>query len=113
LDLTTPCSPRIAELETDIHVHVHKENHVLFPAARRREEELAGASIRLEDDMASDHALTSSERWESLRSATVGVWASPTLGPWKSGPKPIAIRLVPDRLTGRRFKIDPAAGYTV
>ena len=33
----------LAELEADTHLHVHKENNVLFPAVRRLEEALAGA----------------------------------------------------------------------
>jgi regulator of cell morphogenesis and NO signaling len=176
----------LAELEADIHAHVHKENHVLFPASIERERALAGPGGRA-DDQAGDHALTASECWAALRTATVGrlavarsdrdidvfpvnfvvdatgivfstapgakldrliaeerctfeaddfdfyegvawsvvakgraeplrlgdqEWAYPPLRPWMGGPKPIGIRLVPDCLTGRRFSIDPNAGYS-
>ena len=33
------------ELETDMHVHVHKENSILFPGAVARESQLAGATV--------------------------------------------------------------------
>ncbi len=34
----------LAELEDDLHLHIHKENNVLFPAAEAREQELAEVS---------------------------------------------------------------------
>ena len=36
------CYAGLAELEADTHLHVHKENNVLFPAVVRLEERLAG-----------------------------------------------------------------------
>jgi regulator of cell morphogenesis and NO signaling len=38
---------RLEELEHDTHVHIHKENHVLFPAALRiASDDAAGAGRR-------------------------------------------------------------------
>jgi regulator of cell morphogenesis and NO signaling len=34
------CYAALADLERDLHEHIHLENHVLFPAAMRLEEEL-------------------------------------------------------------------------
>lgn len=34
----------LAELEGDLHQHIHKENNILFPAAARRERELFGTA---------------------------------------------------------------------
>lgn len=34
------------------------------------------------------------------------------LFPWHTGPKPIFVRVVPDSLTGRRFRIEPAASWS-
>jgi regulator of cell morphogenesis and NO signaling len=34
----------LAELETDTHRHVHKENHVLFPGALKKEKHILAAS---------------------------------------------------------------------
>jgi regulator of cell morphogenesis and NO signaling len=36
------CFAGLAELETDTHLHIHKENNVLFPLVVRMETELAG-----------------------------------------------------------------------
>jgi regulator of cell morphogenesis and NO signaling len=37
---------RLAALEADTHLHIHKENHVLFPAALRLADALVGSSAR-------------------------------------------------------------------
>jgi regulator of cell morphogenesis and NO signaling len=36
----------LAQLEADMHQHVHKENNILFPRAKALEEKLAGAALR-------------------------------------------------------------------
>lgn len=38
------CFAGLAELEADTHLHIHKENNLLFPMVVRMESELAGAS---------------------------------------------------------------------
>lgn len=38
------CFAALAELEQDTHVHIHKENNILFPLVVRMEDELAGAA---------------------------------------------------------------------
>ena len=39
------CYAGLAELEADTHLHVHKENNLLFPAVKRLAERLAGAPV--------------------------------------------------------------------
>jgi regulator of cell morphogenesis and NO signaling len=38
------CYAALAELEADVHVHVHKENNVLFPAVTRLHERVSGTA---------------------------------------------------------------------
>jgi regulator of cell morphogenesis and NO signaling len=38
------CCAALAELETDTHLHIHKENNLLFPLVLRMESELSGAA---------------------------------------------------------------------
>jgi regulator of cell morphogenesis and NO signaling len=38
------CCRGLADLEADTHLHVHKENNLLFPAVVRLEQELAGVA---------------------------------------------------------------------
>jgi regulator of cell morphogenesis and NO signaling len=39
------CYVGLAELEADTHLHVHKENNLLFPAVERLVDRLAGAPL--------------------------------------------------------------------
>jgi regulator of cell morphogenesis and NO signaling len=36
----------LAELETDLHRHIHEENHILFPRARAAEDALQAATTQ-------------------------------------------------------------------
>jgi regulator of cell morphogenesis and NO signaling len=38
------CFAALADLEADTHLHIHKENNVLFPLVLRMEGELVGAT---------------------------------------------------------------------
>lgn len=40
----------LAELEDDLHLHIHKENNILFPRAAEREAQIAGQMSALDED---------------------------------------------------------------